>query len=394
MRYVRAVIASLETTSWRLTLSALLALFGCSSSDTNGTGGQAGLGAAGGSGGVGGSAPEPALIEVAGDSSPWGAFDPSIEYAPDGTGWMSYSGIRDDPPRVTTQLARTDDGGASWIHVAELNPSTAETVDVGGSPSNGWWWHEVSTLVYDDGDPAPERRWKLYWHEYFHDGARQLTHGWIAVRYAGAPQGPWSARERLFGTHFTDSAYPTLVNLNQLDDALGMCVAYSEPGAAVVDGALYLALLCPLAPEPIEFTQVLVRSLDHGTSWQFVAVLADETDAAALGNIHFSAADLVRVGGTDYLVQTPVRPGVGLDNQPGDAYSGCDVFRFSDLATGQLERDGGQLTSLRYIEGDASRFRGACSFDERNQAGGIVLSQFYPETDRPFRLLNSFRPVP
>lgn len=364
-----------------------------------GSGGDAASGAsagtAGGPAGAAGSIPEPERLTVDQESAPWGRFDPSLESDSQGTVWMSYSGIFDDPPRVTTQLARSGDQGASWTHVAELNPAPEDTIEIEGTPSTGRWWQEVSTLVHDPGDPDPGRRWKIYWHEYFHDTERRFLQGWIASRHAPSPEGPWSDRRRLFGSSFTDAAFPTEVNVNDLDPALAMCVVYTEPGAVATGDDLYLALTCAALPEPITFSQVLLRSADHGESWDLVATIAGPQDASAFDAINFQAPDLVHTGDGDYLLLTPVRQGVGLDDQPGPAYQGCYAMRFADLAAGELERDGdGQLVAQRHVEGDPDRFRGACSFDGGNVAGGIVLSQFYPEEASPFQILATKQALP
>lgn len=219
--------------------------------------------------------------------------------------------------------------------------------------------------------------------------------GWVAYRHAPSPDGPWSDRRRLLGSSFTDAAFPTEVNVNDLNASLEMCVVYTEPGAMAVGDDLYLALTCAAVPEPVTFSQVLLHSSDHGESWSMVSAIADPEDASAFDAINFQAPDLVHVDDGDYLLLSPVRQGVGLDNQPGHAYQGCYVLRFTDLSTGGLERDGeGDLVAHRHFQGDPDRFRGACSYDAANVAGGVFLSQFYPEEASPFQILAARQPVP
>ena len=335
--------------------------------------------------------PAPAKLTVQGDAPLLGIFDPSLEYDQAGVGWMSYSantpsGAAAPPNKVHNRLARSDDKGATWRFVTEINPAANETIAIGRAPAAGIWQQEVSTIVCDPGDPDPQRRWKLYWHEYFTVGndRKFVTHGWIAVRYAPQPQGPWSPRVRLFGGPLTDTAnYPVSLNLSALHPSLNACLAYSEPGSIVVNGALYLSLLC--APTN---KQVLIRSRDHGQSWEFIATMADSTDAAAQGETSYSASDLVRQGDKFYLILTPVRMRAGAD----EGYSGCHFFEFADLATGRLKRDAqGRLVSALYIEGDPNRFRGACGYDQQNTGGGILLSELHLEGPDLFRIYNTNR---
>ncbi len=336
--------------------------------------------------------PAPAKLTVQGEAPGLGIFDPSLEYDQTGVGWMSYSAVTSGAPpdRVNTHLARSDDKGATWRFVAEINVAVNDTITIGGAPTAGVWLHEVSTIVCDPGDPDPQRRWKLYWHEYFAAGndRKFVTHGWVAVRYAPQPQGPWSPRVRLFGGPQTDAANgPVVMNLSTLHPSLNSCLAYSEPGSMIMNGDLYFSLLCAQGP-PGTNKNVLIRSRDHGQRWEFVAILADPADATALGEINFSASDLVRQGGKLYLMLTPLRSRGG----PEPAYSGCHFFEFADLASGRLKRDAqGQLVSALYVEGDPNRFRGACGYDQENTGGGILLSELHLEATDRFQIFKTNR---
>ncbi|MGH9841879.1 MAG: hypothetical protein ACREEM_24250 [Blastocatellia bacterium] len=301
---------------------------------------------------------------------------------------MSYSantpsGAAAPPNKVHTRLARSDDKGVTWRFVTEINPAANETITIGGAPAAGVWQQEVSTIVCDPGDPDPQRRWKLYWHEYFAVGndSKFVTHSSIAVRYAPQPQGLWSPRVRLFGGPLTDTAnYPVAMNLSALHPSLNSCLAYSEPGSMVTNGDLYISLLCAQGP-PATNKNILIRSRDHGQMWEFVATLADPADATALGEINFSASDLFRQGDKFYLTLTPVRSRGG----PEPAYSGCHFFEFADLASGKLKRDAqGRLVSTLYVEGDPNRFRGACGYDQPQHGRWDTAERASPGSDRPF----------
>jgi len=338
--------------------------------------------------------PTPVKLTIQGDAPGLGIFDPSLEYDEAGVGWMSYSAVTSptSPDRVSTHLARSDDKGATWKFVAEINTAVNDTITINGAPTAGVWQQEVSTIVYDPGDPDLQRRWKLYWHEYFAtaNDRKFVTHGWIAVRYAPQPQGPWSPRLRLFGGPQTDTTnYPVVMNLSALHPSLNTGLAYSEPGSIVAPGDLYISLLCAQGL-PATNKNVLIRSRDHGQTWEFVATLADAADATALGEISFSASDLIRQGDKFYLMLTPLR----ARGEPEPSYSGCYFFEFADLASGRLKRDAqGRLLSALYIEGDANRFRGACGYDQQNTGGGILLSELHLEATDRFQIFKTNRKI-
>lgn len=94
-------------------------------------------------------------IFVEGDKELNGIFDLSIEYGPDGIGWMAYSRVS-IPKHVSTHLAKSTDQGASWHYVGVVNQSHAQTVHIGGKTFEGVWRYETPSLVYDPWD-VPEK---------------------------------------------------------------------------------------------------------------------------------------------------------------------------------------------------------------------------------------------
>lgn len=105
-------------------------------------------------------------LSVSGEAANNGIFDPSVEYAQVGsTGWLAYSAVSGPElpfgPNVETHLARSDDGGASWTFVQEINPSSAPTTVTlaNGQTVQGQWNYEVPSLLYDPTDAAAP--WKL-----------------------------------------------------------------------------------------------------------------------------------------------------------------------------------------------------------------------------------------
>ncbi|MEA1925423.1 MAG: hypothetical protein U9M95_06090 [Candidatus Altiarchaeota archaeon] len=57
-------------------------------------------------------------IKIIGDSPNNGIADVSIEYGPDGVGWMTYSAVEiGSPPHVSTHLAKSSDNDKIWEYV-------------------------------------------------------------------------------------------------------------------------------------------------------------------------------------------------------------------------------------------------------------------------------------
>ena len=102
-------------------------------------------------------------INIVGDNSINGIFDPSIEYDNNGTGWMVYSSI-EAPKYISTNLAKSLDNGKTWTYVSTINEAKDDDSIIEG----GVWRHEVPTLLYDANDSGKE--WKLYWHHVFRLG--------------------------------------------------------------------------------------------------------------------------------------------------------------------------------------------------------------------------------
>jgi hypothetical protein len=153
-------------------------------------------------------------LVIFGDAAKNGIFDVSVEYGPDGIGWLAYSRF-EHPKYVSTHLARSRDRGKTWTYVG--------TINVNGKAVPGLWRYVTPTLVYDPKD-HPTRRWKLYAERYFtlppyKKGSTLHGEGWIEMKYARRPDGLWSKAERLFGSRASGSR----IDLNQLHpDLSGM----------------------------------------------------------------------------------------------------------------------------------------------------------------------------
>lgn len=371
-------------------------------------GGAGGAGAGGATGGGGAEVlptacdPEPTdvvptptakLLEPAGDTgSVEGIFDPSLVY-PGGApaGAMSYSSVA-SAEDIHTRIAVSADEGATWTVIADANqsvpltlPSTNAAECPGGS-CTGMLVHEVSSLAFDPEDPDPARAWKLFVHSYLvlPGGKLLYDHGHIAMQTAPAPEGPWSEGAAAIGwsspTPFSSDGAALLVgDVPELSD----CLLMTEPGALVVPGrGLDLALGCASFGGEVEIRIVLLRSVDHGATFQYVSDLLTAEDAACLGGTQpqINAASLFLAGGQEYLFATPA----------GDlGYRGCHLFRVEDPDAGTLLRDtAGQPIALRRIDVDTKGFVGACAFAEGAKTAGVLVPWATLEAGkRTFRIL-------
>jgi hypothetical protein len=309
----------------------------------------------------------------------YGIYDPSIEYSRDGTtGWLAYSSVtgvyKPVGKYVSTCLARTSDHGQTWTYVGTINTSADALLDLGGGKSlDGAWRYEVPTLVRDDG--APDGDWKLFVHKYFWSPHkdRMFAYGWIAMRTAHDPAGPWSEEVPLFGAGRNPPApyHQTRVDLNALHADLRNQVTYSEFGSLCHDGTLYLSIgaMWILGPDKI----ALIRSRDHGKTWEFVRTLATRDDAKLLSYGWFDGSSLAEEHGRFFLLVAPGSRKLMHD--------GTIAFEFDSLEQGTLKHDGvGHLAIAAYFPPQQGILSGPgagqSDYDEHNTAGGLIMPQF------------------
>jgi hypothetical protein len=323
-----------------------------------------------------------------------GVFDPSVAKTPRGERvWMSYSAV-DPSPRwpekttraVTTRLAHSDDGGATWT---DLGHRINDISERGDAPRT--WQNEVSSLVFDPHG-RPDERWKLFWHHYAAVGEkRQFENGWIAYKSAARPEGLRVASEiKLFGAKgYADAndieggstasplgGRPAIMS-GQLGRDLN-CVALSEPGAIADAAGLYLAIGCfevRLIPPRVEGKIVLLKCAvpcrpTEAGAWQFINTLISDKTAKLFGVEKFSGAELFSHAGRIYLIVSPVT------NRPvSGAYNGCYIFRFADLDAGTLEQDGTGPRLVKDIRGADGTFNGACTYADALSASGFLYGE-------------------
>jgi len=391
----------------------------CSSSDPDGgsgnTGGSAGAGgasaggaSAGGAGGAGGAVectthagPLPWALDLPG-AEPNGVFDLDFAHDPETDRlWATYSGVTGPAGngQVSTHLAYSEDGGATWCGGWTLNPATTVTaadLPSGASADEGHWNHETSSLVYDSGAPASER-WRLVWHRYLvvDDGVpttddRLFAHGWYAQRRAATPDALRDApEEKLFSgvaysvnaaTEAYNDAQPGGAPLHSWNQDLDLadCLLFAEPGLLAEAGSLYLATFCARSATD---TPIVLVGLEHATNtWSYRGALLENADGAAIGasTTGFNGADLFATDGRNRLVVTPVS---------GDGYQGCVVYDVDLLAGTLLDADANGPDILYSLpattDGDIFHW-GACAYHEASDTGLVVSNAYL--TGVTFRL--------
>ena len=214
------------------------------------------------------------------------------------------------------------------------------------------------------------------------------TYGWIVLRTTAHPAGEWSEEIPLFGAGKNPPApyHNTKVDVNALDATLKNTVVYTEPGALVHDGRLYVSLsaLHPhigLGGIGVRYTIILLASDDHGVSWKFTGTLLIPDDANHFGYEYFDGTALAVDGGRAFLLAVP-------GSRSRLMHDGCMAFEFESLTNGQLKRDAaGHPAVTNYIAPQPSILSGPgagqSTYDPRNTNGGLIMPQFnlkaYPE---------------
>ena len=308
-----------------------------------------------------------------------GPYDPALELDPtSGRLWLSYSSVGYAQSSVSTRLAYSNDGGASWCDAGAVNPAASEPsppAGLAGHPAR--WQHEVSDIAYDPA-AAPEARWKLLWHRYLHvdDGSgdpRKFAHGWIGLREAASPEALAAAPEQkmLAGaaydldpatTQYNDAVLgPLPLHVAEVNPALAPCIVLTEPGMLATAGKLYLSLQCIALP-PAPMTIVLLERSADGP-WSYTGTLLGQAEAQAIDASYtsFAGPELVESGGRTLLLVDPVAGG-----GPYDGCVGYDV----DLASASLL----DPTPLFHLRGESGSYQsGPCAYHAAATATGMLL---------------------
>ena len=331
-----------------------------------------------------------------------GVFDPSVTEDPTTQRlWMSYSSFEastHSDSGVVLRIAYSDDGetwrdagaiqGFTEVLAGPLQSSAAGELEV-DAESPATWQNEASTLVYDARAPR-EERWKLFWHQtlWVNGVPRYAGYSWIALKMADSPENLSHAKPiKLFtgymakkaGESSAEPAFspipgPPAIQLDKKDPQLGACM-FGQPAALSTHDALYLALDCAWLGTRPQLHTVLLRCaapdciVTNAASWTVVGRLTEPRDGRQLAEQYegFGGTALVEKNDQYFLIATPLAS--------GGRYDGCNVYRFEDLASGELERGRrGELRVASTVHGIPDTHHGACAAHARLK-GGILLSQ-------------------
>ncbi len=326
-------------------------------------------------------------IDIAGDEVKNGVGDPSIEYGPEGIGWMSYTRVFSGNAAV--HLAETTDHGETWEYVKTIGKfHDGKTFDESGKPIFGSWNCEMSTILYDPQDPG--REWKIFYNKYFmkkfapSQKKHLYSNGLIVYRYTSNPGREWSGEIPLFVMGpFIDRNIPGALDLTTIHSELEGYKYFSELGSVVRNGVIYLSLDVRAIHELGQWEKakiVLIASRDHGKTWQYRGTLTDYKDAVNFGYVVFTASSIVEKNKELFLLLSPS----GTIKPPHKGHDGTYIFRFENLEKAKLKRHDKtkKLILQKHIKPVMTK-GGQADYDEMNINGGIILPQqhspAYPE---------------
>jgi hypothetical protein len=311
-----------------------------------------------------------------------GIFDPSLVY-PKGAeaGAVAYSSVN-APGDISTAMAVSTDNGATWESAGRVNAATALSVQASprstrcpGGTCQGTLVHEVPSLVDDASDPDAQRRFKVFVHSYLvlSSGVLAYDLGFLGLFTAPSASGPWTDEGKALGwASESPLSSEDAGTLASEIPALSDCVAFTEPGALVVDaGVLDVALGCAYAVGSVGHIRVeLLRSVDHARTFTYVARLLGASDATVFGS-DLNAADLFVASGITYLSVSPSGPtSLGFDG-----YRGCAILELTPQGDAVQRTDAGAPVVCRTLDGPGEPFSGACTYAEGATAIGYLLPQ-------------------
>lgn len=190
----------------------------------------------------------------------------------------------------------TASSGRGLIQEAGFIPTQDEMIGPDGvTPlGKGTWRIETSSIVHDPGDKAAP--WKLYAYKYIwldKDAGLSRSeiarlYGFIVYKHATALTGPWSPEEWLFSASpdAPPQPYSSMVQtrLNTLDPSLKDVYFYSRPSVAYADGVLFMTLSAFIRSRPTVDRVILLASLDHGKTWNYMGTPLRHDDVVKMDN--------------------------------------------------------------------------------------------------------------
>lgn len=297
-----------------------------------------------------------------------GVFDPSAASS-ETEHFLAFSRIRflDDgtfPPRTTADIMIAQRVGDAWHYMATAAEAITTEDGEPGPLGDVRTQHETPSLVYDPWDPDPQRRWKLFWLLLYQERrAVEPVTDWhnlcniVAYKAAPTPAGLASAPLHQAITITDFSVFPPPLStycvaehdINVIHDQ-GSQVFFGvfEPG--ILAGPDGLTMVLDGWGFEFSFNELFtIVSNDHAHSWNFQATQVTTADAAARGDLYYTAGtvdeDVDRSGTVrQFLLTSPV---VDPAPEPAPSYRGVLAF---ELVDGQVQRDGlGQPIVYRHI---------------------------------------------
>ena len=342
------------------------------------------------------------VIAIAGDSPSAtatfsGYADPALRADPADPRrlWMLYSYLEGKPatsaggqpvgvPVVSTKLARSSDGGATWTFDSRPWSSTLVADPEGPGPASYFGSETPNLAVRQSGT---ETIWYSVRLSYFLEPvtayAPRFASSWtmrVASASGPTPAALASAPEAVLGTATTNAAYGVHARLTALSPQLAGCGFWNNPAIAYEGNRLYLIAEC------LEFDgtvlnetrsrMVVFRTDPNGPpaswSWEYAGVIADRALAAELGSARLLSADISR--SRDGALLLVVALGGFSTSSAGQ---GCHALELASIDPPAVRRDAAGKPVVRGIEtaaADAGWHTGACTHDPNSSTGMIAVA--------------------
>lgn len=333
------------------------------------------------------------VFDVTRENAARGIFDPTLAFDSAGDlGLAAYSAVsnpaRETPyPPVSVHLAETSSKGRRWIFKTELFPARPDNLTIDtrqGETVSGVWRYEMPSLVYMPEDTG--REWKVFAYRYFWADDVELARktGVIVYKDSADPLTGWSEEKWLFSANQLNPPAPynrlVLLHLNVLDPDLAGVMSYTDPGAHVKDGTLYVSLSAfETIMDPARI--IMISSADAGQSWSYIGNILTQEDVESLGYLRMTGGQIFEYEGESYFLVA-----LGDKLQTG---KGAFVMKFADLAKGELERDKkGRPVIHKHFSLDenmqSSLGGGQADYHAMNQSGLLMAAMRQGNVRRPF----------
>lgn len=288
--------------------------------------------------------PEP--FRVSGMSEFTGFSDPTIAVADDGKKALLAFTALHRPVEVGGQArAEIRIAGSTLPACSRWKPAQGgfqsreeEIIGPDGATpvKKGVWRAETPSLVYDPGDPG--REWKLFAYRYFWADDVPLARLYSMIIFATASKDTmqWSREEWIFSASrdAPPTPYSALIraHLNDLHPALANVYFYARPSTAMINGEIVMTLSAFIKGRENVDRVVMIKSADHGRTWEYVGTPLMAADAAKIGKFtKLGGATLLQHKGKLYLAAV-----LGDENTGG---TGTHVLPFQDVSQGLLSRN-------------------------------------------------------